>query len=109
MFVRVLMNLQTIVIDSHIQFMTDQTKAYNHANIIIIIVKLMKKAHERNHGREGVCISDPVQFSHQISLITSGRYDTEVINSAPIFFFHLCRAARVVEDRRACGGDDNFR
>ena len=35
-------------------------------------------------------------------LITSGRYDTEVINSAPIFFFffffHLCRAARVVEE-----------
>jgi hypothetical protein len=28
--------------------------------------------------------------------ITSGRYDTEVINSAPIFF--LCRAARVVEE-----------
>ena len=32
--------------------------------------------------------------------ITSGRYDTEVINSAPIFFFffHLCRAAHVVEE-----------
>ena len=53
-------------------------------------------------------------FSHKLLFFTSGRYDTEVINSAPIFlicfiFFHLCRAARVVEDRRACGGDDNFR
>ncbi len=35
-------------------------------------------------------------------IITSGRYDTEVINSARIFFFFffsfLCRAARVVEE-----------
>ena len=36
------------------------------------------------------------------ALITSGRYDTEVINSARIFslffFSILCRAARVVEE-----------
>ena len=35
-------------------------------------------------------------------VFSSGRYDTEVINSAPIFFFffffHLCRAVRVVEE-----------
>ncbi len=38
-----------------------------------------------------------------LCLITSGRYDTEVINSARIFSFVfffsiLCRAARVVEE-----------
>ena len=35
------------------------------------------------------------------SIITSGRYDTEVINSSRIFscfFSILCRAARVVEE-----------
>jgi hypothetical protein len=36
--------------------------------------------------------------AYETGLITSGRYDTEVINSAPIFFFILCRAARVVEE-----------
>ena len=39
---------------------------------------------------------------------TSGRYDTEVINSAPIFFSILCVSSRA-RSRRACGGDDNFR
>jgi hypothetical protein len=32
------------------------------------------------------------------SLFASGRYDTKVINSAPLFFSILCRAARVVEE-----------
>ena len=37
----------------------------------------------------------------RVALITSGRYDTEVINSARIFscfFSILCRAARVVQE-----------
>ncbi len=37
-------------------------------------------------------------FCNTLPVITSGWYDTEVINSARIFFPILCRAARVVEE-----------
>ena len=40
-------------------------------------------------------------YSCSARLITSGRYDTGVINSVPLFscfFSILCRAARVVEE-----------
>ncbi len=45
-----------------------------------------------------------------LHVITSGRYDTEVINSARIFswfFFHFVSSR--ARSPRACGGDDNFR
>ena len=44
------------------------------------------------------CLKIIIVLCFHYSVITSGRYDTEVINSAPIFFSHLCRAARVVEE-----------
>ena len=56
-------------------------------------------------------------YFSQTCLFTSGRYDTEVINSARIFrgffgvffvFFFLFVSSRA-RSGRVCGGDDNFR
>jgi hypothetical protein len=51
---------------------------------------------ERSHP--SVVYVDVNKMRFKWTIITSGRYDTEVINSAPIFFSILCRAARVVEE-----------